>query len=217
MSLKIRLQRKGRKKKPFYQIVAADARAPRDGKFIEKLGIYNPLTNPATIELNSDAAYSWLMKGAQPTDTVRAILKLKGIYYRKHLQRGVTKGALDQETADKLLSEWLAAKSAKIEKRKDETKREIEARRKKIFGTAPVKVIKEPEAEEAATEEVTEEAAAEEVTEEAAAEEVTEEAAAEEVTEEAAAEEVTEEAAAEEVTEEAAAEEVTEEAAAEEE
>ncbi len=188
MALKIRLQRKGRKKRPFYQIVAADARAPRDGKFIEKLGIYNPLTVPATIELNSDAAYSWLMKGAQPTDTVRAILKLKGVYYRKHLQRGVTKGAMDQETADKLLADWIAAKEVKIDKRKDATKAEIEARRVKIFGVAPVKVVEEPEAEE------TQEEAAAEVTEEAAPE--VKEEAAPEVKEEAAPE-VKEEAAAE--------------------
>lgn len=107
MALKIRLQRKGRKKKPFYHIVAADARAPRDGKFIQKMGTYNPLTVPATISLDIDAAYEWLMKGAQPTDTARAILKFKGVYYKKHLQRGVDKGAFDQETADKMLNEWL--------------------------------------------------------------------------------------------------------------
>ena len=164
MSLKIRLQRKGRKKKPFYQIVAADARAPRDVKFIQKLGVYNPLTVPATIELDSNAAFDWLMKGAQPTDTVRAILKLKGVYYRKHLQRGVSKGAFDQETADKMLAEWLDAKSAKIEKRKEASKNALEERRAKIFGVAPVKEEKVEEVvEEVATEEVaTEETAAEE-------------------------------------------------------
>jgi small subunit ribosomal protein S16 len=158
MALKIRLQRKGRKKKPFYHIVAADARAPRDGKFIQKMGTYNPLTVPATISLDIDAAYNWLMQGAQPTDTARAILKFKGVYYKKHLQRGVEKGAFDQETADKMLNEWLEAKEAKVEKRKDATKEAAEARRKKIFGNAPVK--KEEPVEEVA-EETTEEVVAE--------------------------------------------------------
>jgi small subunit ribosomal protein S16 len=150
MALKIRLQRHGRKKKPFYHIVAADARAPRDGKFIEKLGTYNPLTVPATINLDRDAAYDWLMKGAQPTDTVRAILKFKGVYYKKHLQRGVAKGAMDQEKADQLLQEWLDAKEAKVEKRKVQVADANEARRKKIFGQAPKKV--EAPAEEVAEE-----------------------------------------------------------------
>lgn len=159
MALKIRLQRKGRKKKPFYHIVAADARAPRDGKFIQKLGIYNPLTVPATIELDRDAAYEWLMKGAQPTDTARAILKYKGVFYKKHLQRGVTKGAFDQETADKLLAEWLEAKEVKVEKRKAKTQDEIEARRKMIFGVAPVKKVEEPVVEETTEEPATDEAA----------------------------------------------------------
>jgi small subunit ribosomal protein S16 len=153
MALKIRLQRKGRKKKPFYHIVAADARAPRDGKFIEKLGTYNPLTVPATINLDADAAYAWLMQGAQPTDTVRAILKYKGVFYKKHLQRGVSKGSFDQETADKLLAEWIEAKEAKVEKRKVKTSDELEARRKKIFGNAPVKVVAEEVVEEVVVEE----------------------------------------------------------------
>ncbi len=166
MALKIRLQRHGRKKKPFYHIVAADARAPRDGKFIEKLGTYNPLTIPATINLDREAAYEWLMKGAQPTDTARAILKFKGVYYKKHLQRGVLKGAMDQETADKLLEEWIASKEAKVEKRKVATQDEMEARRKKIFGNAPAKKAEETPEEEAApaaeatTEEVQEDATA---------------------------------------------------------
>ena len=95
MSVKIRLQRRGRKKAPFYHIVIADARAPRDGKFIQKIGTYNPMTVPATINLDREEAFDWLMKGAQPTDTARAILRYKGVMYRKHLQRGVSKGALD--------------------------------------------------------------------------------------------------------------------------
>ena len=89
MSVKIRLARRGRTKKPYYHIVIADARAPRDGKFIEQIGYYNPMTVPASIDLDRDKAYDWLMKGAQPTNTVRAILKFKGVYYRKHLMRGV--------------------------------------------------------------------------------------------------------------------------------
>ena len=107
MAVKIRLARRGRKKNPFYHIVVADARAPRDGKFIEKIGSYNPQTVPATIELDRDKAYDWLGKGAQPTDTVNAILKFKGVLYKKHLNRGVSKGALTQEEADKKLSEWI--------------------------------------------------------------------------------------------------------------
>ena len=102
MSVKIRLQRRGRKQRPFYHIVVADARAPRDGKFIEKLGVYNPMTSPATIEVDRMRAYEWLSKGAQPTDTARAILKFQGVMYYKHLMRGVSKGAMDQEKAESL-------------------------------------------------------------------------------------------------------------------
>jgi small subunit ribosomal protein S16 len=110
MPVRLRLQRHGRRKRPFYHIVAADARAPRDGKFIEKLGTYNPMTVPATIELDHMAAYRWIMKGAQPSDTVRAILRFKGVMYFKHLMRGVEKGALSQEDASKKFEEWIAAK-----------------------------------------------------------------------------------------------------------
>ena len=100
MAVKLRLQRHGRKQRPFYHIVVADSRAPRDGRFIEKIGTYNPMTKPATINLDRDAAFEWLMKGAQPTDTVRAMLRFKGVLYKKHLQRGVAKGAMTQEEAD---------------------------------------------------------------------------------------------------------------------
>ena len=109
MAVKIRLQRKGKKRKPFYHIVIADSRAPRDGRFIEKIGSYNPLTVPATIELDREKAFDWLGKGAQPTDTVRAILRLKGLGYKKHLQRGVKKGAITQEQADTQYAEWIEA------------------------------------------------------------------------------------------------------------
>ncbi len=159
MAVKIRLQRKGRKKKPFYHIVAADARAPRDGKFIEKIGTYNPLTVPATITLNNEAALKWLGQGAQPTDTARAILKFKGVFYRKHLSRGVAKGAFDEATADKMFEEWLGSKEAKVEQRRQKQTDSMEARRKKIFGVAPAKPVVEEAP--AATEEVVEEVAAE--------------------------------------------------------
>ncbi|MCK6694303.1 MAG: 30S ribosomal protein S16 [Thermoanaerobaculia bacterium] len=121
MSVKLRLQRKGRKKAPFYHIVAADARSPRDGRFIEKLGTYNPLTVPATIELNREKAYEWLMKGAQPTDTVNAILRFKGILYQKHLALGVKKGALTEEQANAKLNAWLEEKESRIAKRREAT------------------------------------------------------------------------------------------------
>ena len=119
MSVKIRLFRRGRKKLALFDLVVADARAPRDGKYIEKIGVYNPNTNPATIELNEAKAFDWVMKGAQPTDTVKAMLSYKGILYHKHLQIGVNKGAITQEAADQKLAEWKEAKSSKIEGKKD--------------------------------------------------------------------------------------------------
>ena len=111
MATKIRLQRHGRKKRAFFHIVVADSRAPRDGRFIEKLGSYNPITNPATIELNVDRAAQWLLNGAQPTDTAAAILSYKGAAYKKHLQVGVNKGAITQEEADKRFAAWLEEKA----------------------------------------------------------------------------------------------------------
>lgn len=119
MPAKIRLARHGRKKKPFYHIVIADSRAPRDGKFIERIGIYNPNTNPATIELNFDSALDWLQKGAQPTDTCRAILSYKGVLYKNHLLNGVKKGAFSEEEAEKRFQTWLTAKEQKIQTKKD--------------------------------------------------------------------------------------------------
>jgi len=114
MPVKIRLQRHGKKASAFFHIVIADGRAPRDGKFIEKIGTYNPTTNPATIILDSNKAVAWLNKGAQPTDTARAILSYKGVMYQKHLQGGIAKGALTQEQADAKLAQWLEAKNAKV-------------------------------------------------------------------------------------------------------
>ncbi|MCE2958600.1 MAG: 30S ribosomal protein S16 [Bacteroidota bacterium] len=113
--VKIRLARRGRKKLSLFDVVVADARAPRDGKFIEKIGTYNPGTVPATIELAEDRAFHWLMVGAQPSDTVRAMLSYKGIMFKRHLQIGVNKGALTQEAADAKLAEWLKVKQDKIQ------------------------------------------------------------------------------------------------------
>jgi small subunit ribosomal protein S16 len=119
MSVKIRLQRHGKKGKPFYWIVAADARSKRDGRFLEKIGTYNPNTNPATIDLNVDSAVQWLHNGAQPTDTARAILSYKGALMKHHLDGGVRKGALTQEQADAKLTAWFESKANKVEAKKD--------------------------------------------------------------------------------------------------
>lgn len=161
MAVKIRLQRKGRKKAPFYHIVIADARSPRDGRFIEKVGTYNPLTVPATISLDRDRAFHWLMVGAQPTDTVNAILRFKGVLYRKHLQLGVNKGVLTQEDADAKLAAWVETKDARIEARKSDVAKKKEEKRVKIDGVAKVKA--KPVVEEAPAEETAEEAVVEAV------------------------------------------------------
>jgi len=118
MAVKIRLARRGRKKAATYDIVVADARAPRDGRFIEKLGTYNPNPNPATINYDADRAFYWVMTGAQPTETVRAMLAYRGVLLRRHLQLGVTKGALTQDVADQRYQDWLSEKDAKIEAKK---------------------------------------------------------------------------------------------------
>ena len=119
MSVKIRLARRGRKKQAIYDVVVADARAPRDGRFIEKLGVYNPNTDPATIDINEESAFNWVMDGAQPTDTARGILSYKGIMLKKHLQVGVNKGAITQEEADKRFAAWIADKEGKIQGKVD--------------------------------------------------------------------------------------------------
>ena len=118
MSVKIRLQRHGKKGKPFYWVVAADARSKRDGKFLEKIGTYNPNTNPATIDLNLESAVQWLHNGAQPTDTARAILSYKGALLKHHLDGGVRKGAITQEQADAKLAAWLDEKANKVDAKK---------------------------------------------------------------------------------------------------
>jgi small subunit ribosomal protein S16 len=118
MAVKIRLARKGRKKQAFYHIVVADSRSPRDGRYIEKIGSYNPITNPATIELDFDKALSWLQNGALPTDTCRAILSYKGVLIKKHLLEGVVKGAFDEAEATRRFDEWIKQNEAKIEAKK---------------------------------------------------------------------------------------------------
>ena len=131
MAVKIRLARKGRKKLAFYHIVVADSRSPRDGRFIEKLGLYNPNTNPATIEIDFDSALGWLQKGAQPTDTCRAILSYKGILLKKHLLEGVTKGAFDEAEADKRFNEWLSEKDKSIDLKRSTLEKDSEEKKRK--------------------------------------------------------------------------------------
>lgn len=182
MATKIRLQRFGKKGKPFFHVVVADSRSPRDGKFIERLGSYNPNTNPATIDLNFDKTLDWVNKGAEPTDTCRAILSYKGVLYKKHLEGGVKKGALTAEQAEAKFAEWLSAKDGQIEgkkdnltKSKDEVKKAaLAAEAKKNADRAAALAIKNAPVEEVVAEE---EVAVEET--EAAAEAPVAEAAAE--------------------------------------
>ncbi|MGI9525812.1 MAG: 30S ribosomal protein S16 [Weeksellaceae bacterium] len=138
MAVKIRLQRHGRKGRPFYHIVIADSRVKRDGRLIEKIGVYNPITNPATIDLDIDKAVEWLEKGAQPTNTARNILSYKGALLKKHLKGGVAKGAFDEAEAEKRFNAWLEEKESLIEAKKqnltqkeqDERKARLEAEKK---------------------------------------------------------------------------------------
>ena len=235
MPAKIRLQRRGKKNKPFYHIIIADGRAPRDGKFIEKIGTYNPITNPAEIVLDFDKAIYWLEVGAQPTDTVRAILSLRGVMYKKHLLGGVKKGAFTAEEAEVKFQAWMNEKTQKIQNKinddilanKEDKKKKIDAE-KAISEAREIELAKkraveiDPEAasttEETVVEEVVEvkveETPAEEVKAEEPKAEKTE-AKTEEVKEEAK-EEVKEEPKAEEKKEEPKAEEPKEEPKAEE-
>jgi small subunit ribosomal protein S16 len=140
MAVKIRLARRGRKKAAMYDIVVADSRSPRDGRFIEKLGTYNPNTNPAAINYDADRAFYWMMTGAQPTDTVRAMLSYRGVLYRRHLQLGVDKGAITQEVADQRFNDWKTEKDAKIEgKRTGLVDAQVEARRAALAAETKVK------------------------------------------------------------------------------
>ena len=169
MATRIRLQRHGRKSYAFYSIVIADSRAPRDGKFIEKIGTYNPNTNPATVDLNFDAALAWVLKGAQPSDTVRNILSREGVYMKKHLLGGVTKGAFGEAEADAKFEAWKnnkqsglsALKAKEDEAKKADAKARLEAEKK--VNEEKAKVLAEKKAaEKAATEVPAEEAPVEE-------------------------------------------------------
>ena len=186
MPVKIRLQRHGKKGKPFYWIVAADARSKRDGKFLEKLGTYNPNTNPAQIDLNIDDSVQWLQNGAQPTDTARRILSYKGVLLKHHLLGGVAKGALTEEQAEKKFQAWLEEKGKSVaSKESDLAKTKAEAKAKALEAEKEVSDKRKADAEAAAApvvEETTEEAV-EETTEEVVAEAT--EAAAEEAAPEA--------------------------------
>jgi len=180
MPAKIRLQRNGRKRYAYYHIVIADSRAPRDGKNVERIGSYNPNTNPATIDLDFDKALIWLNNGAQPTDTVRAILSYKGVLFKKHLLGGVAKGAFTAEEAETKFEAWVAEKANKVQAKKDGlvvnsesskkaqlemeakksaeranaiAKRNAEAAAASRAASAPAPVVEEEVAEEAASEE----------------------------------------------------------------
>ena len=191
MPVRIRLQRHGKKGKPLYWVVAADSRSKRDGKFLEKLGIYNPNTNPATVEIDVDSAVKWLQNGAQPTDTARTLLSRKGALLKHHLVKGVAKGALTEEQVEERFAAWLAEKDAAntaeisaLNQEKEAAKAkaleaEKEANEKRAAEIAAANAP-EPEVVEEAAEEVAEEVAEAPVAEEAA----TEEAPAEESSEE---------------------------------
>ncbi|HOX76440.1 MAG TPA: 30S ribosomal protein S16 [Bacteroidales bacterium] len=213
MPTKIRLQRKGKKGFPFYHVVIADGRAPRDGKFIERIGIYNPVSKPAEIDINFDRALYWLQAGAEPTDTVKSILKFKGVSYKFHLLKGVKKGAMTPELAEAKFEAWQKEKQEKfVSKLKDaelkgkeskkkrleaemkvneERAKELQAKRaKELKAKLAVEETEEPVAEETVVEETAAEAAVEETVAEAAVEETVAEAAVEETVAEAPGAEV---------------------------
>jgi small subunit ribosomal protein S16 len=203
MAVKIRLARKGRKKLAYYHIVVADSRSPRDGRYIEKIGMYNPITNPATIELDFNKALDWLQNGAQPTDTCRAILSYKGVLIKKHLLEGVKKGAFDEAEADKRFNEWMKlneekidSKKSKLEKAHDDDKgsrieaekRINDARAAKLAKKLAAQALKAEQGEKAEAQ-IEQEAAAEESAVTPVAEETIVTPVAEETTSEPASEE----------------------------
>lgn len=196
MPVKIRLQRHGKKGKPFYWVVAADARAKRDGRYLEKIGTYNPNTNPATVEIDVDSAVKWLGNGAQPTDTARTLLSYRGALLKHHLQGGVSKGALTQKDADAKFEAWLEDKANRIQAKVDGLSKEEAKAQADAF--AAEKAVNEKRVADAKA--LAEEAAAEEAAAQAAAEAEAKAAAAPEVEAEEAA---TEEAPAADATEEA--------------
>lgn len=203
MATRIRLQRHGKKGKAFFHLVVADSRAKRDGKFIEKLGVYNPNTNPATIDINFDSTLGWVQKGAEMTDTARAILSYKGVLYKNHLINGIKKGALTAEQVEAKFAAWEADKASKIDGKKDSLSKNAdaekaarlkaeaeakEAKAKAIEAKNTPEAEETPEVEAAAEETATEEApAAEETTEEAPAAEAAEAPKTEEAQEQASA------------------------------
>ncbi|HNY52094.1 MAG TPA: 30S ribosomal protein S16 [Bacteroidales bacterium] len=201
MAVKIRLARKGRKRTAFYHIVVADSRSPRDGRYIERIGNYNPRTNPATIELDFDKALGWLQKGALPTETCRAILSYKGVLLKKHLLEGVKKGAFDEAEANRRFEAWMKQNEEKIESKKSSIEKSKDAdvskrllAEKKVNEERAARLAKK-QAELAAKEQA--ETASEEAPAEASAE-TSAETSAEAAAEVPAADETSAEAAAEE-------------------
>ena len=181
MAVKIRLSRHGKKNAAFFHIVVADSRAPRDGRYIDKIGSYNPNTNPATIELNSEKAIEWLFNGAQPSDTCRRILSYKGVLLRKHLQEGVRKEAITQEVADQKWNAWVAEKDSKVSSKNSnlelsnrEAKKTAIAAEAKVNEVRAAEIAKKKEDERKATEAAAREAEAEVVAQSAPAEEAPE-------------------------------------------
>lgn len=192
MPVRIRLQRHGKKGKPFYWVVAADSRSKRDGKFLEKLGIYNPNTNPATVEIDVDSAVKWLQNGAQPTDTARTLLSRKGALLKHHLVKGVAKGALTEEQVEERFTAWLAEKDASNTAEISSLNKEKEAAKAKALEAE--KEVNEKRAAEIAAANAPEPEVVEEAAEEVVEAPVAEEAAAEEApAEEAPVEESSEE------------------------
>lgn len=172
MAVKIRMQRHGSKKRPFYFIVAANSTSPRDGKFIEKLGTYNPLTTPATIRINNERALDWLQKGAQPTNTVRRILSFKGVLYMKHLMRGVALGLFDEQAAQGKFEQWNAEHEQLVAKREEAHRKSKQEKRHSISQESVRRVeekqaAKIAEATASTTEENTDTAATEETAQDA--------------------------------------------------
>jgi len=223
MATKIRLQRHGKKGYAFFHIVVADSRSKRDGKFIEKLGIYNPNTNPATIDINFDKTLEWVGVGAEMSDTARAILSYKGVLYKNHLDKGVTKGAFSTEEADKRFEAWMKEKDAKVEAKKsglstDAQKAELDRlnaeKAKNADRAAALAAAAAPVVEEAPVAEAAEEAPAAEGAEETPAAEAAEETPAAEAAEETPVAEAAEEAPVAEAAEEAPVAEAAEEAPA---
>ncbi len=177
MPVKIRLARHGRKARPFYHIVIADGRAPRDGKFIERIGSYNPVTNPATIDLDFDKALEWIMKGAQPTDTARTILSYEGVMYKKHLLGGVSKGAFDEKAMESKFEAWKQEKAIKIQDNRNSISKVAQdiadkklATEKEVNEARVTVMVEKIAAENKAAEEAAKEAEAEEAAKKAEAE-----------------------------------------------